>query len=62
MNDSIPIQFIKEVIDKYYYFSGNSTKECEEYYLRMAKSIKSLLNEWEINGKRWVKEHGNSSN
>lgn len=51
--EAIPIEFIKEYIDKSWRISSHSVPKTEQFYIQMAKNVKSLLNEWEILGNEW---------
>ena len=50
--EAIPVEFIKEQIDKYYRLSAHSIPKVEKEYLAMAKHLRDLIGDWEMFGEK----------
>ena len=52
----IPIKFIQDQIERYYYLAGNATPKTADAYMRKARELHNLLENWKLFGKQWERK------
>lgn len=56
----IPIKFIQDQIERYYYIASNATPKTAEDYMRKARELKGLLDNWKLFGKQWERKQNDA--
>lgn len=54
--EAIPIAYIKKMMKDNAYIAGNATPKVERAYMDSNRTLKTLLDHWELFGKQWERE------